>query len=852
LDNDCDGEVDEILSLFVDDNANQLWYDINHVRTIQEAINNASIGAEIFVYNGTYLENIQITKTVSIFGESIANVIISNAEWGNTISVLSPGVIIQNLTISNNPSGDGAAIYDESPNSILNNLHIYNNTYGINSNLALDFIEAKSVILDESTNSIYKNLHIYNNTYGINLTSDSTGRVITNNFIQNNDIGILYWYSGSNLIYNNYFDNIRNSEIHSDDEIINYWNITKTPGINIIGGPNLGGNYWSDYAEIDLDGDGFGESSYLVDDLDLFIDYLPLTNNVNLPPILGNPKPSDSSYYNPLELDWSIQINDSKGGVFDWNISCSNGQYNYSFESSNGTKTLHLSSLSYSTTYTVWVNVFDYYRWTNETFTFTTKGKNIIQNIPPVAIINGIFIAFPGESIIFDGSQSYDSDGHITTYTWNLDDGTVLDGKNITHSYSKPGSYNVTLTVFDNEGAKNTTRTNVIIIKANNPPELNLTLEKSPGNLTVNLTITVIDKDGDNISCIINWDDETSPTILELISNQTITETHIYTSFGTYEIHVTANDGSTITSESRSLTLSKDNNKEEKNNSKGKGNTTSNVFLDIIENNEPFDEPFLDNKIDSRSILGDNPDKNYAKIIATILSIILLFLLNYLIEFFSDYFSEKTIDYRKDKKSKSISKKAMITHPSSFLSFKEIFAIIGSTFILSFVLTWAWVPDFSIFWETFIVFLLIVIVIIFIREALRGFLCSKLKFHSEFYVWPLGAIMMFVSTAIGNTFSLAANHHYDEKDIKKCGKVSFIVSLVLYIIVAIAFLINLYYPSTILQMIIIVSILNLFIDLFPLNPMDGYEVRHWNKYIWFCLYVIVIISYVTVYFNLYP
>jgi len=134
-----------------------------------------------------------------------------------------------------------------------------------------------------------------------------------------------------------------------------------------------GGNYWSDYAEIDLDGDGFGESSYLVDDLDLFIDYLPLTNNVNLPPILGNPKPSDSSYYNPLELDWSIQINDSKGGVFDWNISCSNGQYNYSFESSNGTKTLHLSSLSYSTTYTVWVNVFDYYRWTNETFTFTTK-----------------------------------------------------------------------------------------------------------------------------------------------------------------------------------------------------------------------------------------------------------------------------------------------------------------------------------------------------------------------------------------------------------------------------------------------------------------------------------------------
>jgi Zn-dependent protease len=112
--------------------------------------------------------------------------------------------------------------------------------------------------------------------------------------------------------------------------------------------------------------------------------------------------------------------------------------------------------------------------------------------------------------------------------------------------------------------------------------------------------------------------------------------------------------------------------------------------------------------------------------------------------------------------------------------------------------------------------------------------------------------MMFVSTALGNTFSLAANHHYDEEDIKKCGKVSFIVSVVMYAVVFITFLINLFYPSTILQMIIIVTVLNLFIDLFPLNPMDGYEVRHWNRSLWFVLYIVVFISYVIVYFNLYP
>ena len=181
---------------------------------------------------------------------------------------------------------------------------------------------------------------------------------------------------------------------------------------------------------------------------------------------------------------------------------------------------------------------------------------------------------------------------------------------------------------------------------------------------------------------------------------------------------------------------------------------------------------------------------------------------------------------------------------------KELFAIVVTTLILSLVLTWTWAPDLAIFWETFIIFLIIVVSIFFIREGLRSYLCFKLKFDSEFYVWPLGAVMMIVSTAIGNTFSLAANHHYCEEDIKKCGKVSFIVSIVMYMIVAIMFLINLFYHSAILQMIIIVTILNLFIDLFPLNPMDGHEMRHWNIFLWASLYIVVIISYVAVYFNL--
>lgn len=56
----------------------------------------------------------------------------------------------------------------------------------------------------------------------------------------------------------------------------------------------------------------------------------------------------------------------------------------------------------------------------------------------------------------FDGTGSSDPDGSVSAYAWDFGDGTTGSGATTSHTYAKSGSYPVTLTVTDNQGAKNT------------------------------------------------------------------------------------------------------------------------------------------------------------------------------------------------------------------------------------------------------------------------------------------------------------------------------------------------------------------------------------------------------------
>ena len=72
----------------------------------------------------------------------------------------------------------------------------------------------------------------------------------------------------------------------------------------------------------------------------------------------------------------------------------------------------------------------------------------------PVADPGGPYNGVEGIAVAFDGSASFDPDGgNITQYDWDFGDGNTGFGEAPSHIYAADGSYPVTLTVVDDEGA---------------------------------------------------------------------------------------------------------------------------------------------------------------------------------------------------------------------------------------------------------------------------------------------------------------------------------------------------------------------------------------------------------------
>jgi PKD repeat protein len=82
---------------------------------------------------------------------------------------------------------------------------------------------------------------------------------------------------------------------------------------------------------------------------------------------------------------------------------------------------------------------------------------NVSPHAPPTAAIVSVGPnpAQVGQSVTFSGSGR-DPDGGAVSFAWRFGDGTVGSGQHVSHIYASPGTYGVTLTVTDSQGANGT------------------------------------------------------------------------------------------------------------------------------------------------------------------------------------------------------------------------------------------------------------------------------------------------------------------------------------------------------------------------------------------------------------
>lgn len=245
---------------------------LGNYTSIQQAIDNASDGDTIYVYNGTYTEIISIEKSITLTGEHKNGTVIDGKGNGTVVTIDSDRVSIGNITVT----GGGADFYDAGVCitsdyvSLKDSIILYNDGDGITLTSASYCTLSHNIIMGARFNGIYimEDSHFNNISYndiqsGINgilvsrsnqqtisynkvvncakgiYLEESVGNTILNNHLTDNEEGLFCFYSVRNTIkHNNFISNTVNARF------------VKFLHIGFIAPNKWDQNYWDDWAQI--------------------------------------------------------------------------------------------------------------------------------------------------------------------------------------------------------------------------------------------------------------------------------------------------------------------------------------------------------------------------------------------------------------------------------------------------------------------------------------------------------------------------------------------------------------------------------------------------------------------------
>jgi len=279
--------------------------------SIQEAINSAQPGDMIVVHSGTYYEHVVVNKTVVLIGEDKHDTIVDGNFTGTGIHITVNNVTISGFTIQN--SGEelwvpgGIFVDHSSGNNVSNNI-ITNNGVGMflqdsnnntisgnnvssnkHSGIGIERSYNNTLIGNTVFSNNYRGIVLWgkggyntlignnvssNNAEGIHLARQCSHNTVVGNTISDNLYGIHVSDSSNNMIFHNNFINNRNQAfVHYLSA--NVWDDSYPSG----------GNYWSDYTGSDTNGDGIGDTPYVIQEEENNQDNYPLMSSWSHPPV---------------------------------------------------------------------------------------------------------------------------------------------------------------------------------------------------------------------------------------------------------------------------------------------------------------------------------------------------------------------------------------------------------------------------------------------------------------------------------------------------------------------------------------------------------------------------------------